>query len=57
MGYSICYRSTSPLTREKQAAVRRSANQLCKGRTWLSSEPVWFMDDGPNILPFPQPND
>jgi len=49
MGFHVYYRSTRPVTRKKAATIERAAEELGRGRTWLSSEPVVFyadQDDG-----------
>jgi hypothetical protein len=63
MGFTINYRSTQPVSPAAATAVRRAARDACRGRTWLSCEPVHFFsrsDDGhlsgcskPNFRPHP----
>ena len=63
MGFSINYRSTRPVTPAEAAAIRETARDICRGRTWLSCEPVRFhtaSEDGhlcgsskPNFHPHP----
>lgn len=63
MGFSVNYRSTGPVDLAQAEAIARSAAELCRGRTWLHCEPVWFFPgsaDGhlfgaskPNFLPHP----
>jgi hypothetical protein len=63
MGFAIRYRSTGPISKERATAIRKAADDLCKGRTWLSCEPVGFYEDQedgrlsgfskPNIQPHP----
>jgi hypothetical protein len=45
MGFAIRYRSTRPISKERATAIRKAAEELCKGRTWLSCEPVGFHED------------
>ncbi|MDZ7615661.1 MAG: hypothetical protein U1E05_01575, partial [Patescibacteria group bacterium] len=63
MGFTVCYRSTRPVAPAKAAAIVRTCDGLCRGRTWLSCEPVGFFPDGedghllgaskPNLQPDP----
>lgn len=63
MGFEVYYRSTRPVSVQARVAIRLTANELCRGRTWLSCEPVcFFTDDGgghiaggckPNFMPHP----
>jgi hypothetical protein len=63
VGFSVYYRSTGPVDTGRAEAIARSAAELCRGRTWLHCEPVWFFPgsaDGhllggskPNFLPHP----
>ena len=63
MGFSVNYRSAVPVDPARAEAISRSAAELCRGRTWLHCEPVWFFPgpvDGhllggskPNFLPHP----
>jgi hypothetical protein len=45
VGFTIYYRSTRRLSPAKANAIRRAADELCAGRTWLSCEPVGFFQD------------
>lgn len=64
MGFTVYYQSTEPVNETTQAAVTKSLDDLCEGRTWLSCEPVGFFGDGsneflmggskPNFDPHPQ---
>ena len=63
MGFSVYYRTTEPVEPATRAAIDATCAKLCRGRTWLSCEPVWFFgadDDGhmmggskPNFMPHP----
>jgi len=63
MGFSVHYRSTRPVRPAKRDAIKRAADSLCGGRTWLGCEPVGFFSgqaDGhlfgsskPNFQPHP----
>jgi hypothetical protein len=62
MGFSVCYRSISPVGLAQVEAIEQAADNLCRGRTWLGCEPVNFFpqDDGylfgcskPNFQPHP----
>jgi hypothetical protein len=62
MGFTIYYRSTRPVSPAEAQAVEQSTRAACRGRTWLSCEPVHFFggDDGhllggskPNFQPHP----
>jgi hypothetical protein len=62
VGFSINYRSTRPVTAEEAKVIDEAADGLSQGRSWLSSEPVFFarLDDGhlagsskPNFQPHP----
>jgi hypothetical protein len=62
MGFSVYYRSVRPVTSAKAAAIQRAADELCRGHTWLSCEPVGLVleEDGhlrghskPNFQPDP----
>jgi hypothetical protein len=62
MGFSVYYCSTRPVPPIKVDAIVQAASILCRGRTWLSCEPVGFLrrDDGrlfggskPNFQPHP----
>ena len=63
MGFSISYRTTRPVSPAEAAATGRTAEDACRGRTWLSCEPVGFFtheEDGhlvgsskPNFHPHP----
>jgi hypothetical protein len=63
MGFTVYYRSTRPVSPAEARAIGRAADELCRGRTWLSCEPVGFSpdrDDGrllggskPNFQPHP----
>src|SRR6185437_16335941 len=63
MGFTINYRSVRPVSPAEATAIRRAASDACRGRTWLSCEPVHFYaasDDGhlcgsskPNFRPHP----
>src|SRR5262245_49961338 len=49
MGFSVNYRTTRPVTSAQAAAIKRAAEKLARGRTWLSCEPPFFSqspDDG-----------
>jgi hypothetical protein len=39
MGFSIRYRSTQPISPAEVSAIKRTAEEACEGRTWLSCEP------------------
>jgi hypothetical protein len=62
MGFTVSYRSTQPVAKTVQDAIRQAAHAANKGRTWLSCEPVCFFrsEDGyleggskPNLMPHP----
>jgi hypothetical protein len=63
MGFTLSYRSTRPVTQAEAEAIERDGLDACRGRTWLSCEPVNFlgiMEDGcllgaskPNFQPAP----
>jgi hypothetical protein len=62
MGFSVYYRSTRPVEKTEQDAIREAARAANEGRTWLSCEPVHFYrgEDGyleggckPNFMPHP----
>jgi hypothetical protein len=63
MGFAVYYRSLETVDPKKPASLEAMCNQLCRGRTWLSCEPVCFFDsndDGhmlggskPNFMPHP----
>lgn len=63
MGFAIYYRSTRRVSRARADAIDKAAERLCRGRTWLSCEPVGFYSDlkdgrlagssKPNFLPDP----
>lgn len=42
MGFSIMYRSTRPVSTAEAASIKEAAEAACRGRTWLSCEPVHF---------------
>ena len=58
MGFTIRYRSTLPISKERANEIREATNILCKGRTWLSCEPVGFSDDQEDgmLCGFSKPN-
>ena len=45
MGFTIYYRSTRRLSPARAKAIRKAADALSAGRTWLSCEPVGFFPD------------
>lgn len=45
MGFSINYRSTRRVSPAEAAAINGAASDACRGRTWLSCEPVGFFSD------------
>jgi hypothetical protein len=45
MGFAIYYSSLQSISDEQEAAVRRDAQELIEGRTWLSCEPVCLAKD------------
>jgi hypothetical protein len=62
MGFSFNYRSMQFVSPEEAAAIKWTAQDACRGRTWLSCEPVFFSvnSDGyllggskPNFRPHP----
>lgn len=63
MGFKIYYRSTQRVSIAHANAIRKAAEELSEGRTWLSCEPVGFYADRqdgrlaggskPNFLPHP----
>jgi len=62
MGFTVYYRSTEPVDAQKRAAVEAACRKLCRGRTWLSCEPLCFFPDDdhhmsggskPNFMPHP----
>jgi hypothetical protein len=63
MGFTVYYRSTSPIGPDQQAAIQEAVSSANKGRTWLECEPIHFFreqDDGhlfggskPNFMPHP----
>lgn len=63
MGFTVYYRTTEPVDPSTRVAIDASCTKLCRGRTWLSCEPVSFFggdDDGhmmggskPNFMPHP----
>lgn len=63
MGFTIYYRSTRPVSPTEAGAIAGAADAACRGRTWLSCEPVSFFprqEDGhlvggskPNFEPAP----
>jgi len=63
MGFTAYYRSLDTIDAEKRASIEAACDELCRGRTWLSCEPVLFFsgdDDGhimggskPNFIPHP----
>lgn len=65
MGFSIYYRSTRPVSPERQRAISESTDALNERRTWLSCEPVHFFDNrrdghlfgGSKLNVFPHPDD
>lgn len=63
MGFTVYYRTFEPVDPQLQAAITKLAEEKCRGRTWLSCEPVGFFapTDGhllggskPNFLPDPE---
>jgi len=63
MGFTINYRSTRSVSPAEAAAIRSAAREACRGRTWLSCEPVILSRgaDGhlsgackPNFRPHPE---
>jgi hypothetical protein len=60
MGFSIYYRSTRPVSPEEAVAIPRAAEQATTGRTWLSCEPVHFLEgeseDGGQLFGGSKPN-
>lgn len=63
MGFTVYYRSTRPIAAPVAAALERSTDELSRGRTWLSCEPVHFFPESkdghllggskPNFQPHP----
>lgn len=64
MGFTVYYRSTEPVDASTRASIDANSTKLCRGRTWLSCEPVCFFFDGdddghmmggskPNFAPHP----
>lgn len=47
MGFAFTYRTTRPVSPAKAEPIKRAAERLCHGRTWLSCEPV-FIDRAPD---------
>jgi hypothetical protein len=45
MAFAVYYRSTQPVSAETTRAVKKSCDELCRGRTWLGCEPVGFYPD------------
>ncbi len=45
MGFSICYRSTRPVSPAEAAAINRTAEAACQGYTWLSCESLLLSID------------
>lgn len=45
MGFTIYYRSTEPMDRQRASVIRLAADNLNEGRTWLSCEPLNFFND------------
>jgi len=64
MGFTVYYQSTKPIPPVTRVAVNATAEDLCRGYTWLSCEPVGFFSDGseghmmggvkPNFMPNPE---
>ncbi len=45
MAFTIYYRSTRALSRQRSSAIRRAAHAVNQGRTWLSCEPISFFQE------------
>ena len=45
MSLKIVYRTVRPIAPAEALAVRRAAERLNEGRTWLSCEPIRFFED------------
>jgi hypothetical protein len=59
MGFSIRYRSRQPIRAAEVSAIKRTAEEACEGRTWLSCEPpVDFSidDEDGHLRGFSKPN-
>jgi hypothetical protein len=63
MGFTINYESTKHVPRATVDQMRQATNELCRGYTWLSCEPVGFFElanqgklwgaSKPNFFPHP----
>lgn len=57
MGFTVYYRSTHPVSSAEVDAVKKSALDLSRGRTWLGCEPVYFFDsDDGHLMGGSKPN-
>ena len=63
MGFTVYYRSVSPVDADQRASAHSMCNDLCNDRTWLSCEPITFFPadsanrlhggSKPNFVPHP----
>lgn len=56
MGFAIVYRTTGPISTALQREVISAATDLSGGRTWLSCEPPYLMNENGTLVGASKPN-
>lgn len=56
MGFTVYYQSTKPVMHELHPSIANDVTELCKGRSWVSCEPIHFYEFGPKLRGGVKPN-